>query len=179
MTAGSIFSQINWVDIFVLILLIRATYVGLRCGLLGEIFKTLGIIAALFVSIRYHSNLAQFLTQQVFFSKLSLPVNQGISFACLLLAVMLIFKLGWFIAQSIMQLKLKVAGSVEKIGGVICGFIRGGIVASLILFALNLLPLDYLKKSINEDSWSGSRLIKVGPAIHHTIIKFSLSEKEE
>ncbi len=177
MPAGSIFSQINWVDIFVLILLIRTSYVGLRCGLLGEIFKILGIIAALFVSIRYYSNLAQFLTTQVFFSKLSLPVNRGISFVCLLLAVMLIFKLGRFIARFIMQ--LEVADPLKRMGGVICGFIRGGIIASLILFALNLLPLDYLKKSINEDSWSGSRLIKVGPAIHHTIIKFSPGEKNK
>jgi len=177
MTASSVFSQINWVDVFVLILLIRGAYVGLKHGFLSEILRILGIITALFVSIRYYSNLAQFLTTQVFFSKLSLPVNRVISFVCLLLAVILMFKLGRFIAQSVMQ--LKVTGPHGKTGGVICGFIRGGIIASLILFTLNLLPSDYLKKSISENSWSGSRLIKMGSVIYHAIIEFSPGEKKE
>lgn len=175
MGAGNIFRQINWVDLFVLILLVRGTYVGLRRGFLNEIFKIFGIIVALFVSIRYYPKAAQFLSTQVFFSKLSPSLNEGISFACLMLAVMLIFILGRVIVR--FAIHLEVAPLLEKIGGVVCGFIRGSIIAGLILFGLNLLPVDYLKRSINENSLSGPRLIKVGPAIYHTIIKFSPAEK--
>jgi uncharacterized membrane protein required for colicin V production len=158
----------------VLILLIRGSYIGLRNGLINEIFKIFGIIVALFISIRYYSNVAQFLATQAFFSKLSAPLNEGLSFTILVLAIVLIFKLGWFIGQFIIH--LEVAGPLERIGGLFCGFIRGGIIASLILFVLNLLPLNYLNKSINENSWSGSRLIKVGPTVYNTIIKFVVKE---
>ncbi len=177
MVAGSIFRQMNWVDIFVLILLIQGTYVGLKHGLLSEIFTIFGIIVALFVSIHYYPNTAQFLSRQVFFSKLSTSLNEGLSFVCLLLAVMFIFKLGRFVAQFIMH--FEISGPLERMGGVVCGFIRGGVVAALILFALNLLPLSYLKKSINRDSLSGPHLIKVGPAIYHMIIRFSPDEKNK
>lgn len=177
MAEESIFRQINWVDIFVLILLVRGTYIGLRYGFITEIFKIFGIIVALFVSFRYYSNLAQFLATQVFFSKLSPSLQGGLSFIALILLTLAIFRLGHFVARSVMR--LEASGLLERVGGVICGFIRGGVVAGLILFALNLLPVSYLKTSINENSWSGSRLIKVGPAIYYTIAKFSPGEKSE
>lgn len=174
---GSIFRQINWVDVFVLILLIRSTYVGLKRGFLNEIFKIFGVIVTLFVAIHYYANIAQFLTTQAFFSKLSLPFNEGLSFICLSVSVLLIFKLGGIIAR--FGIHLEANGPLERMGGLVCGFIRGGILAGLVLFALNLFPFDYLKKSINENSLSGFRVIKVGPTVHDTIIRISPRPSEK
>lgn len=174
---GNILRQINWVDVFVLILLVRGTYIGLRRGFLNEIFRIFGIILALFVSIRYYTKIAQFLTRQAFFSELSLPFNEGLSFICLSLSVLLIFELGRVIAR--FGMRLEASGSLERIGGLVCGFVRGGILASLVLFALNLFPSEYLRKSIKEDSLSGSYVIEVGPTVYDTIIKFSPRPSEK
>lgn len=177
MAAESILKQINWVDIFVLILLVRGTYIGLRHGFITEIFEIFGIIVALFVSLRYYGNLAQFLATQALFSKLSPSLQEGISFIALILLSLAIFRLGHFVTRSVMH--VEGSGVLERTGGGVCGFIRGAVIAGLILFALNLLPVTYLKTSINRNSWSGSQLIKIGPAIYHTIVRFSPSEKNE
>lgn len=177
MAAEGILKQINWVDIFVLILLVRGTYIGLRHGFITEIFKIFGIIVALFVSLHYYGNLSRFLATQALFSKLSPSLQQGISFVALILLSLAIFELGHFVIRSLMR--VEGSGVLEKTGGGVCGFIRGAVIAGLILFALNLLPVTYLKTSINRNSWSGPQLVKIGPAIYHMLVRFSPGEKNE
>ena len=51
--------SINWVDVALLVLLIRTIFVGVKNGFLSEFFKCLGVIIAVFLSLHYYSQLAQ------------------------------------------------------------------------------------------------------------------------
>lgn len=51
-------STFNWVDVLVIILLIRAGFVGWTKGLTLEFFKFIGIVVTMFVSLRFYDNLS-------------------------------------------------------------------------------------------------------------------------
>ena len=50
-----IIKQFNWVDIFVIILSVRVLYIAVKNGLPVELFKLLGTIAAIYLSLHYYT----------------------------------------------------------------------------------------------------------------------------
>ena len=50
--------SINWIDAALLILFIRMIFVGVKNGFVSEFFKTLGVVAAVFISLHFYSFLA-------------------------------------------------------------------------------------------------------------------------
>ena len=47
-------TELNWVDILVLILIFRVCYISLRTGLVVEFFKLFGTLAAIYLSLHYY-----------------------------------------------------------------------------------------------------------------------------
>ena len=52
--------QINWVDIFAVILLIRVCYISIKTGFLTEIFKLLGTVCAILLACHYYVRVSIF-----------------------------------------------------------------------------------------------------------------------
>ena len=158
--------RINWVDIIVITLLIRSSYIGWRRGLIGEIFAFLGIIAALFISIYYYNKLAQFLSAHSF---LTLAVAGVISFLGLVILTLIAFKLLNKALQVIVKIRLK--GAFERAGGLILGFSQGCILSSLLVLALVLLPSSYAQNSVKEKSVLGKLALKLAPTLYQKVAK--------
>jgi len=55
-----ILSKINWVDVLVLILILRTSYVSLQDGLSHEILPLVGSICMLVFSLHYYTKIAAF-----------------------------------------------------------------------------------------------------------------------
>lgn len=55
---SSIIKAINWVDVCLLILLLRICYIALKNGFVHEVFKLLATVAALYISLHYYNVLA-------------------------------------------------------------------------------------------------------------------------
>lgn len=167
-----ILKQLNWVDYFVIILLIRISYNGIKQGLPTEFFKTLGIIVAIFFSLHFYTGWGKFLNQH---SILSSKVADFLAFIALIILINIAF---FFIRVVFFRLiKVEAMGFLDKWGGGILGFIRGILVASLIILILNLSTIKYLGKS-TKDSLSGGSLSVLAPKIYSLIfdnilIKFS------
>ncbi len=49
----NIIKQLNWVDIFVLIVLLRTAYISRKAGLPREFFKLLGTVLAIYLSLHF------------------------------------------------------------------------------------------------------------------------------
>lgn len=157
----------NWVDILIIIFVLRCGYIGFRNGLFGEIFRSIGIITAIVVSIYNCGRLGKYISDHSF---LSLFHSKILSIIALVIATVFIFSL---IRAAVARLvKVEFGPRFSRIGGVLLGMARGGVLASLILVILLWLPTSSIEATIHERSYLGPSLIKVVPAIYDGLIRF-------
>lgn len=166
-----LFQRINWVDVFVIILLIRTSYIGVRTGLSTELFKVIGIFLGLYFGIRFYADLGGWVS-----SKIALPpeLADGLSFLILIFASIITLKyVGLFLSKFV---KLAFAKKLDKWGGFIFGLMRGGVIASLVFMFLGILQIDYVTRSIEERSLTGAYIQEVAPLVYQVIARTSPEE---
>lgn len=162
-----IISRINWVDILVLILMIRMSYVAFSQGLSHEIFPFFGIIIVVIFTFHYYTKLGE---------ALSMGTNMVPEIANFIAFLLLVTVLGFLVKllKSILDKIIKVEWHpvIEKFGGIFVGVIRAYIITSLILTVLALMPLSYLQWSIRERSLTGRYILMAGPEIYSRVSAF-------
>lgn len=165
------FNRINWVDILVVILLIRTSYMGAKTGFSIEIFKVVGVLLGLYFGIKYYSSVGSLMA-----SAISLPpeVSEGIAFLILILLSMLSLKLLTLGIEKIV--KLTFADKLNKWGGFVTGLLRGGIILSLLFMFFGIIQVDYLVKSVEERSLTGPFMQKIAPFAYQSITSGSLQD---
>jgi uncharacterized membrane protein required for colicin V production len=157
-----IFSRLNWVDIFVIIIVMRISYVAFQDGLSHQIFPLIGTIGTAVIALHYYHNIALYLYQNAI--KLPVKALDFLSFILLLVGVGLIFKLLRNLSDKIINVTWHPL--VEKGGGLLFGFMRSCVVASVILMILALMPLSYLQHSIRDRSMMGMHFLRIMPNIY-------------
>ena len=163
----NILKYINWVDIVIVILLLRGAYVGYRGGFGREIGRLISIVAGIVVSFRNYRLLGNLISSHSFVPSL---YSNIISFILLLVIVALVVKLLMTVIRQLMRVEFVPA--VESNGGLILGLIQGAIIASLVLVILVWLPFAQLKKAITKDSYLGPIVLEISPAIHDSLGRF-------
>ena len=148
----------NWFDIFVLILLLRTSYIGFKNGLSAEIFKAAGLALSGLAAFYFYKRLVSFVNQNTFTSLADAQMN-AISFVAILLLGLLICKFVFIFIQKITQISF--AKNFNTAAGMISGLLRGIVVVCLVFMVLNWSAVDYIKKSIQEKSFSGSYIIQI------------------
>jgi membrane protein required for colicin V production len=166
--------ETNWVDVIVVILLIRGGYIGFAQGFSVEFFKTLGAVTATVSALLFYEDLAAWLTSYAY---LPLQISRFISFSALVISLLLVFKVVRILVIKILHLEL--LGKLERWAGVVLAMARSIIVASLLLFVLALLPVDYIKESVAEKSFFGPYLQPVAPKVVEFIVMFKPKNEEE
>ncbi|MCX5700266.1 MAG: CvpA family protein [Candidatus Omnitrophica bacterium] len=154
----NILKQINWLDIFALVLIARVCYVALKTGFPIELFKLLGTLCAVYFSLHYYILLSDLISKYV-------PV-EGIPTGVLYFSVFLILAICGYLIFSLLRnviynlIKLEAVSNLNKWGGLILGAGRAILLTSLIIFIMVLSNIEYLKKSV-KDSYSGKALYYV------------------
>lgn len=163
-----IISKVNWVDLVVVIVMLRISYVSFSDGLSRGIFPLVGAVGTLFLSLRYYRQIADFLSR----NGISLPIDllNFISFLALVVVLGILFKVARTVIDKIITIQWHPL--IERFGGLICGVGRALIFASIILMVLSLMPLSYMQKSIRDRSLSGMYVLRAGPTIYVTLAKF-------
>ncbi|MBP7216433.1 MAG: CvpA family protein [Candidatus Omnitrophica bacterium] len=173
--------QFNWVDILVVVLFLRILSMGLKTGFLHELFKTLGTVAAIYVSLHYFSQLTDACFKAVPGAKEALPVEflDFVSFLVLAIAgycsfVILRIALNRF-------LKVEAVDTLNRWGGLAVSVVRALLVSALVIFGLAISTIGYLKGSA-QNSYLGARLFPVAPSTYSVIwnslaYRFAVSEK--
>lgn len=174
-----IIKQFNWVDIIVVIILFRICYIAVKSGLPVELFKILGTLLAIYLSLHYYTMLSDFFRNRIAVKSLPLEFLDFLSFTVLAI-------LGYLIFVSLRVLfhrliKMEATPQFNKWGGLILGVGRGILLGGLIIFMLIISSVSYLKNSV-KDSYSGKRLFKVAPATYSALwdnlmSKFATQEK--
>ena len=168
--AKGFLSQLNWVDIVILILLARASYIGIRKGLFIEITKVLGVVSGLFVATMQHSRLGQKLSERL---NLDPVVANNVAFWALLLAVYLGARLVGFVLEKV--LKVETRGFWSRFWGAGLGLSRGAIVVACLSIGILFTGSSYLTQSIEEKSLLAPFFVKGGAAIYRSLHQFSAS----
>ena len=155
-----ILTKINWVDILIVIIIARISYIALQDGLSHEIFPLIGTVITAAISMRYYRDLSAFVQGT---TGISMPVLEVLAFIALVVCVGLIFKLARLLVDAL--LKVTWHPFVEKFGGLVFGFLRASVVVSILLTIMSLTPLSYLSYSIKDKSLLGHYFLNITPEI--------------
>ena len=163
----SYLKQLNWLDIFAVILLIRIGYIAVKTGFTTEIFKLLGTIFAIFLAGHYYIRLGIFLS-----SFISIKEQAGINFLNFLVFILLVF-LGYFVFAIIRRaftilIKMEAVSLLNRWGAVILGIVRWSLFISLLFLIISISNINYLKDSL-LGSLSGPKLIRIAPGVYASI----------
>jgi uncharacterized membrane protein required for colicin V production len=166
-------SKVNWVDILVVIIMLRTIYMSFQNGLSHEIFPLFGAVLKLILALHFYSKLGSVLHRSISF--ISVSVCNMASF----LAIVLIVGFTMMFLKGLVDAIIKVTWHplIEKIGGMVVGVIKGAISASMVLIFLALVPLSYLQSSIKDKSLYGMLFLKIGPAIYLTVSGGGVDDK--
>lgn len=165
--------QFNWLDIFVLIILIRMGYIAIKGGMPQELFKLSGALLAVYLSMHYYMTLAYFIAR--WFGKDKEPGQFLRLFSFIFLAIFgyLVFV---FLRHLFLRFfKMEATPYLNKWGGFVLGLGRAFLLISMAIFILAITPINYLKNSVTH-SYSGKRFIKVGVATYSGIWKNLMSK---
>ena len=156
-------NQINWLDLFVIIILIRICYAAIKTGFPVELFKILGVILATYLSLHYYSGLTSVVSILIGSKNMPLVFLNLLSFIFLAGAGFLFFS---FLRRIFFKLvKMEAVSALNKWGGFVLGITRGFLFASLVIFIFVISGIGYLKKSVTA-SYSGKAIFKIAPATY-------------
>lgn len=163
---SSIINTINWVDVGVLILLLRIGYIALKNGLAHEVFKLFATVTAAYISLHYYGILAAAVR-----GRLNLKgggpehLELFIFLALSVLAFIIFFFLRKILSKA---LKVEIIPVLDKWGSFIFGLARGLLAASLLLFLLRLSDAPVLSKELRE-SYSVKYIGGIAPAVYNSL----------
>jgi uncharacterized membrane protein required for colicin V production len=157
-----ILTRLNWVDVLVVILMLRISYVAFQDGLSHEIFPLLASVITMVLSLHYYMKLGTAISANLF--NMPHEITDLLSFLILVAVFGLISKL----LKALLDKLVKVQWHplLERFGGLVLGVARASIVTSMVLIILALAPLPYLQRSIRAKSLTGMHFLKIGPSIY-------------
>ena len=162
----------NWFDIFVVILLLRTGYIGFKNGLSVEVYKAAGLGIPGLAAFYFYKRLVAFINEYTIIA-ISESQFEAISFIVILLLGMLICKFVFMFFQKMVQLSF--AKNFNTTVGMFFGLTRGALVVCLVFMLLNLSAVDYIRKSIQERSFSGQYIVKVNSVLKAILLRVTPS----
>lgn len=160
----SYLKQVNWLDIFAVILLIRITYISIKTGFPTEIFKLFGNILAIYLACHNYIKVSNSL-QNLLPVKAEAAINflQFIAFFALACLGYLIFVVIRIVIK--LFIKMEAVSIVNRWGAFIFGLVRWGLFTSLLFFSITIIKIGYFENSL-ADSLLGPRLFKLTPKVY-------------
>ena len=144
----------NWVDLIIVILVLRGCYVGFSRGLLTELVHCIGAVCVTALSVNYAGFLAHWLTPWIAWANPAIATS---------LLFWVLFLLALFAVHRIIR-ALATVIKWERVHwflqgiGVVLGGLRGLWWAGFVLLVLVSSGVGYLKDSVEERSVVGPRL---------------------
>jgi uncharacterized membrane protein required for colicin V production len=126
----------NWFDIALITLLLVATVIGSKKGLIRELMAFFALLLGVVVTTNNMDFLALEIARHINASPLVIAL---ISFVVMLAVMYGLFRLAAYAFYKVADLQN--LGRKDKVGGAVVGTVRGWIVLGLTLFLLSLLPM--------------------------------------
>jgi len=167
----------NSLDIIILVVIVWFAFFGLYRGLVRSVLNLVGVICALFFATLWLPHTSSFLQKY-----LPLPDAQMgfIAFVALFILIVVAFRIAAKIIQE--GLKLVLLGWVDRVGGLLFGFLKGALLVSALLWVFALFPQTDSVQKIQDDSQLSPWVKPTLPLLYDGIVKVfpaaeSFSEK--
>lgn len=157
-TFTHILKSINWVDVAMLVLLIRIVFIGIKTGFVTELFKLLGVLSAVFVGFHYYSSLSALIIHKAHLSGAWIECTFFVLIVCIMILAIKYLRDGFFL---IFKFETTHAG-VNQWGAGLFAVIRAVFLASLIMYGMLLSNVEFLQKQ-TLTSVSQKLVLKVAP----------------
>jgi membrane protein required for colicin V production len=152
---------INLVDILIGAFLLFFMIKGFLRGLIREVCFLLGLLLGFWAAFRYYPSLAAAMRP---FIQLPHHVASILAFLLIFLTLGFLFFLLGYLLTLLLE-KYKVAGSLNRSGGVVFGLLQGGFLLSMLLYLASSGPSPQRVKSMVEHSKSGPTFVLCGREI--------------
>jgi len=170
---SDILKHLNWVDILVVIIMIRVCYISLTTGFTIELFKFLGTIFSIYLSLHYYTYVSNLIRDWLSSDKEAFVFVVWVTFIILAILGYLVFAL---LRNLIFRfIKMEAASGLNKWGGLTVGIFRSVFLVGLITFMLLVSGGTYFNTCI-KNSYLGSRFSTVAPSTY-TFIWDSFASK--
>ena len=160
-----VLSKANWVDLLVVIIMLRTIYISFQDGLSREIFPLFSSIFKLALALYFYDKLGYLLNSKI--TVIPVSICNLVSFIAIILISGLALKFLKVIVDTIIKVTLHPL--IEKAGGLLVDVLRGAVASSMVLIFLALIPLSYLQWSVKDKSLCGAFFLRIGPAIYRAI----------
>ena len=156
--------KINWIDIIIVIYITRAFFLGKKRGLSVELIAVIVAFLSWTIALHFHQPFSRSINTWFL---VSLPTAKAIAFAGFGFGILL---LGTVLGRLLKRIiKLSFTSNMERIGGLIVGGFRGGLVTAMIVVCAALIPADFLQREVYTNSLFGNYLVALSPKIHEWI----------
>lgn len=171
-------SKLKWFDFFIIILLLRICYIAVKCGIIIEIFKTLGTILAIFLSLHFYTAISESLNARFSISVIPLEFLDFLVFVLLAICGYFAFLI---LRMTFSRLvKIEAVSLFNKWGGLVLGILRGILLVGLVTYLLVISSVIYLKTSV-KNSYLGKTTLTIAPSVYRglwSVIVSKFSAKE-
>lgn len=160
------------VDMAVVVIVLWELFMGMRRGLSGELFRLIGTCIVFAVGLTFYEGFGKTIAAHS-----RLAENQDMAMALAFLLIILAAALCVFFLRLILGLlvKVKFNDSFDRPAGGAAGFLRGCLLAALLLFAAGLWPNNDLQPLITADSYVGRMVFKLAPRVNEKIHSVQIS----
>ena len=126
----------NYLDYTILTLVAIFTVKGLFKGFIHEVFGLVGLVLSLILATKLMGKVSDWIAQ---FADIPPTLNTALGFIIVFVAVMLCCQFIIHFTQKVVKWVL--LGWVDKLAGAVSGFLKGAIIASLMLLIITAMPL--------------------------------------
>ena len=161
----------NIIDVLIILLILCASVVGFKRGVLKEIVMTVGFLLVFIISFKLKNPLAEWFSLHLPFFKFG-GIVEGATVLNIILYQLIAFVLVFAVIMVIFNVILTVTGFIEKILkytiilGAIVGAIEGYIIAFFVVFLFNQPMLDV---GIMNDSKFKDRILSSTPILTNVV----------
>ncbi|MBS3901062.1 MAG: CvpA family protein [Dethiobacter sp.] len=178
----------NWLDILIIFILLFSAIMGWRRGLVRQFFDVAAVFASYLVALRYGSQFVLLLDSYLpFFRLLPAWVNNPTPFGLVLGDILLRlfgFALLFFLVRMFFRLlagmahsffSLPVLGTVNALGGLGLGLLKGMLFALILVAVANLIATPFWEKAL-ENSVAASHIMDIWPVVYQQMLHFLMRE---
>ena len=167
-------------DIILVSIIGISIFEGLRRGLTRQLLELGGVIAAFIIASRHGVAFGQVLSGILKFEGYAESLNNPL-LNVEAVADVLYNSLGYFLLFIIVLIatrflaialgtvaKLPVIGTVDKLGGLVAGLLKGALIALVVVWILNILPIPSMTSAV-EASKTAQIFLSIAPGLYQRL----------
>jgi len=151
--------DLNLVDVIAFGVVALGMVQGYFRGFSGEIARLVGLVAAFVLGLRFYQPLGEWVFAYTRLAgqparALAFLVTVGVATLCMLIVRKTLKRI----------IQVAIEKGPDRVGGVLVGAVRAGIVVLIVFLALNLWPNEYLNRTFGCESLIGRGIHRLFPA---------------